>query len=118
MDKTKTNNEYQAYLMQHPSPPDTGFCAICGRPATNLHHIVPRSQGGTAGPVVRLCGSGTMGHHGMAENKQIHFRFCQFTNDPEVGQWEYFKWGKPISYEDALEHHYGWNALYDDGYIL
>jgi hypothetical protein len=44
-------------------------CRLCGDPATNLHHIVPRSQGGddVAANLVEICGSGTTGHHGLVE---------------------------------------------------
>jgi hypothetical protein len=31
------------------------FCVICGKPASELHHMVYRSHGGTDGPLVSLC---------------------------------------------------------------
>lgn len=81
-------------LMDKPSI-DTGHrCAVCGRYATNTHHIVPRSLGGVSGPTVRLCGSGTTGCHGMAETKRLHFRY-------EDG-WEYLYTASPTSYFTAL----------------
>ena len=49
-------------------------CGICGRQATNCHHIVPRRCGDFAlvtprgtwrlrSPLIALCGSGTTGCH-------------------------------------------------------
>ena len=46
-------------------------CCVCGRAASNCHHVIPRGQGETfelAGHILRsplfaLCGSGTTGCH-------------------------------------------------------
>lgn len=35
-----------------------GYCAICGRPHPEGHHVVARSLGGGDGPVIDLCGRG------------------------------------------------------------
>lgn len=45
-------------------------CAVCGRPATNLHHRLPRSRGGPDDDFNRIpvCGSGTHGCHGRIEH--------------------------------------------------
>lgn len=51
-----------------------GFCCICGRPATNCHHVIPRGRGDFAmqtpegvqllrSPLFAVCGSGTTGCH-------------------------------------------------------
>ena len=87
-------NEYQKQLMDKPSIKTVG-CAICGRYMTEEHHIVPRSQGGTKGPTVTLCGFGnTGGCHGAAHNHTLHFRY-------EDG-WQYLKTKEPVKYELAL----------------
>ncbi len=41
-------------------------CAACGAPATNPHHIIPRSEGGDdlLSNLVGICGNGTMRCHG------------------------------------------------------
>jgi 5-methylcytosine-specific restriction endonuclease McrA len=48
-------------------------CRLCDSPASaaGLHHILPRSLGGddTGANVVRLCGSGTTGCHGLVESR-------------------------------------------------
>jgi len=65
-------NRFHEELMGAPSI--TGpYCALCGDTPTTLHHLVPRSQGGVDGPVISLCGHGTAGHHGAAEDKRLHF---------------------------------------------
>lgn len=52
-------------------------CRICETdPATNLHHLVPRSQGGddVQANLVELCGSGTTGCHGRVESRDVTAR--------------------------------------------
>jgi 5-methylcytosine-specific restriction endonuclease McrA len=47
-------------------------CVSCGLPAESLHHIVPRSQGGSdiVENLAPLCGDGTRGCHGKLEAHQ------------------------------------------------
>ena len=44
---------------------DLLYCAVCGRIAVNLHHIVYKSQGGTDEPsnLISLCMECHDGHH-------------------------------------------------------
>lgn len=105
-------NEYHKRLLGAPDL-DTQGCAICGRwSPTNLHHIIPRSQGGgDVSPLVRLCGigntlyddSGRLFHHGMAHQMRLHFRY-------EDDRWEYLITEEPTKYERALEMP-GWMPL-------
>lgn len=51
-----------------------GLCELCGAQASNIHHRRPRGMGGTKASwineppnLLALCGSGTMGCHGMIE---------------------------------------------------
>ena len=56
-----------------------GYCAICGRPHPEGHHVVARSLGGGDGPVIDLCGrgnslkdaDGNLLHHGAAETHRL-----------------------------------------------
>ena len=78
------------------------WCCVCGRVGhLNAHHVIPRSQGGEAGPRLRLCGSGTTGCHGEAHEKRLHFRW-------EHG-WEWLA-TEPMKYEAALELD-GWRRI-------
>lgn len=59
------------------------FCCVCGKPATDRHHIVKRSAGKLVvdgvevkKPTVRLCGEGNAsGCHGLAHAGKLHFRW-------------------------------------------
>ena len=71
--------------------PEDGACAVCGRPATDLHHVVPKRMGGMSGeverrvPLIALCGSGNLsGCHGMAHSHHLHFAW-----DEGRGGWLY-----------------------------
>jgi hypothetical protein len=89
-------NEYLRSLMQAPSVPNDGRCAVCGQTPVTVHHIVPRGQGGLDGPTVALDGHGTAGCHGRAEDKRLHFK-----HDGE--RWYYLNTANPTKYETALQ---------------
>ena len=98
-------NELQRELMRGPSI-EGDFCAFCGRPATNAHHIVPRSQGGSKGPTVCVCGMGNaIGCHGLLHAHMLHLRW-----DEEGWRWLYLKTDEPTKYEKALAMD-GWKPL-------
>ena len=108
-----------------------GRCMVCGRPANNHHHIVPRSAGEysveghrLSKPTVLLCGNGnTSGCHGLAHQKRLHFRwvdtFEEHKHDivatphhgPGSGHWEFCIFDKPINVLEAWAHKEGWNRL-------
>lgn len=90
-----------AALMDKPSY-RPGWCVVCGAQHPTGHHVVPRSQGGHDGPQLDLCGHGTAGCHGRAEEKRLHFRWA--------GRWEYLETTWPVKYEVALVLD-GWRAL-------
>lgn len=98
----RTMNKYLEALMDCPSI-EGDVCCICGMPCTNSHHVVFRSQGGENGPTVPLCGSGCTGHHGMAHQKLLHFRY-------EDG-WMFLFTPVPTKYEAALRMG-GWKGVY------
>lgn len=69
-------NELQRALFGAPSF-HAERCPFCGRPATNRHHIVPRSQGGTDGATIDVCGAGNAsGCHGKLHAHTLHLRYC------------------------------------------
>jgi hypothetical protein len=83
---------------------DLPYCPFCGRPATNRHHAVPRSQGGTKGAIITVCGLGNMtGCHAKLHNHTLHVRY--------TGKWEYLYTEQPTKYQAALSME-GWETLY------
>lgn len=103
----KALNEFDAYLMECPSVEgrEDGMCAICkSRPATNRHHIVPRSHGGEGGPTIPVCGMGnTSGCHGMLHDGRLHLWYSG-------GFWAYRYDALGSKIEAALETR-GWREL-------
>lgn len=105
-------NEYHKRFLNAPSL-DTDGCAICKRWApTNLHHVIPRSQGGgEVSPLIRLCGAGNglydengrMLHHGMVHHHLCHLDFHDDT-------WWYLITEEPMKFEKALELD-GWKPI-------
>ena len=87
---------YDAALMLAPSL-TPGWCIVCGKPYPTEHHPVKRSHGGTDGPVLHLCGSGTTGCHGKAESRRLHFRYS-----PALEMWSYLETREPTKYETTL----------------
>ena len=89
-------------LMGKPSI-ESPYCPFCGKPATNRHHIVPRSAGGKNGPTVTVCGMGNAsGCHGKLHSHTLHLRY-------EDG-WEYLETEEPTKYQTASEMD-GWRAV-------
>ena len=105
---------YQEALMSAPSVPRQPYCPVCGR-ATALteHHVVPRSQGGHKGPTIYLCGDGTTGCHGLAEDNRLHFHY---DDTPFDESWEWYLCDEPTRYEDVVESVLAWKplSLYDE----
>ena len=66
-------------LLDKPSIVDTDFCAICGRPAIDKHHVIKKGMGGYSKetekriPQMRLCGFGNAsGCHGLMHKGRLH----------------------------------------------
>ena len=100
-------------------------CCVCGKPATNEHHVVRRGAGTRVGngrearkPTVRLCGDGNAsGCHGLAHDGKLHFRWaeavCADGSSGYVttgGHWEYLLTDEPTKYQAALGMD-GWRPL-------
>lgn len=82
-------NLYDDFLMDKPSI-ISDFCAFCGNPRTEYHHIVPRSRGGACGPVVAVCGFGNAsGCHGKLHSHELHL-------DWREGKWVYLRTDEPM----------------------
>ena len=81
-------------------------CVFCGRPATEQHHVVFRSQGGEGGATISVCGFGnTSGCHGLLHKRKLHVRYGY-----KVGTWEFLRTKQPTKYQDALAMD-GWVEL-------
>lgn len=79
------------------------YCPFCGKPATNRHHIVPRSRGGKGGATVTVCGMGNAsGCHGKLHSHLLHLRYADV--------WEYLETEQPTKYQNALSMD-GWRSL-------
>lgn len=100
-------------------------CCICGKPATDRHHIVRRGAGKlvrdgreVAKPTVRLCGIGNAsGCHGLAHAGMLHFRWAATVSEDTRtgivltgGHWEYLLTDEPTKYQAALGMD-GWRPL-------
>ena len=105
-----TVNELYRPLMGRPSVGGRR-CCVCGRPATNRHHIVPRSAGRLVEggrevpkPTAPLCGMGNAsGCHGLAHRHRLHFRWRD--------GWERLVTAEPTRYQEALATEEGWVRL-------
>ena len=104
---------------------ESRVCCVCGKPATNMHHVVRRGAGKlvvsgreVAKPTVRLCGDGNAnGCHGLAHANRLHFRWaeavCTDKSSGYVtagGHWEYLLLDEPTKYQAALGMD-GWMPL-------
>lgn len=97
-------NLYQERLMDKPAIKGDR-CCFCGRPKNSAHHVVPRSQGGSDGPTIPVCGFGNeSGCHGLLHAHKLHVNW----ND-EQG-WVYLYTPKAMKLEKALELD-GWRAV-------
>ena len=95
-------NQLQMALMGAPSI-ITACCPFCSGQLTNRHHIVPRSQGGTNGPTIDVCGMGNAsGCHGKLHSHKLHLRY--------IDGWQYLETDEPTKYQKALGMD-GWRYL-------
>ena len=95
-------NEYERAMMGAPSI-ELPYCPFCGRPATNKHHIVPRSHGGTNGPTITVCGFGNAsGCHGKLHDHRLTLRY--------TGEWEFLETREPTKIDKAMTME-GWRKL-------
>ena len=100
-------SKYRDNLFDRPSVVDADFCAICGRPASNAHHVIQKGMGGVSKetdkriPRIRLCGSGNAsGCHGLVHQGKLHLNW-----DDCLGGWVFFMTPDPVSDELCWELH-------------
>lgn len=122
-----TVDELMLPMMGKPSiDNEARVCCICGKPATNNHHVVKRSAGKLVRngrevkkPTVRLCGCGNAsGCHGKAHDGKLHFRWVDTVKESRRdemltlvgGHWEVMLSDEPVKYIDALAMD-GWKPL-------
>ena len=106
-DHPRWMNEYDALLLDKPSVDDGIHCAVCGRPATNLHHVIEKGMGGVSHqvdrriPKIRLCGMGNVsGCHGLVHKKLLHIYW-----DSGSGDWVMLRTREPMKHSKAWECH-------------
>lgn len=96
---------YRDNLMGRPSVV-SDRCAVCGRYASNLHHVVQKGMGGVSRdverriPKVALCGSGTTGCHGLVHERRLHLNWCD-----GMGGWVWWQSPEPMDDELAWRLH-------------
>lgn len=99
-------NEFREQLLGKPSVIGTGRCAVCGRLATNRHHVVPKGMGGCSAevedriPKIELCGSGTTGCHGDVHAKLLHLHWFD-----GLGGWCVYRSPHPMDDQIAAQLH-------------
>ena len=92
-------NELNRHLLDKPSI-ESFKCCVCGKPASNNHHVIQKGIGGTKLakriPTVPLCGMGNaLGCHGLAHSGRLFF-------DWRDGWW-FCLTEEPTTLEDVLE---------------
>lgn len=103
-------NRLNEHLLDAPSI-EGDTCCVCGRVATNHHHVIPKGMGGSKLekriPTVPLCGMGnTSGCHGMAHSGRLFL-------DYRGGRWMYYEANEPTTLLAAMSDDEGW--WYCDG---
>ena len=100
-------SEYDAVMLDKPSVDEEPFCAVCGRPATNSHHVIERGMGGVSKelekriPKIRLCGMGNAsGCHGLVHSKLLHIYW-----DSWLQKWVMYRTPEPMDDARCWEDH-------------
>lgn len=95
-------------LLDKPSIVDTDFCAICGSPAIDKHHVIKKGMGGYSKetekriPQMRLCGFGNAsGCHGLMHKGRLHVYW-----DESMGGWVFWVSPEPMKDFDAWYNHW------------
>lgn len=92
------------------------WCVVCGRPATNMHHVIPNDR--KHSPALSLCGMGNAsGCHGAAHAHRLHFRVVEVKlwSGDTVKRWEYLWTGEPVKEDAAHEIRDGWRCIHEQG---
>ena len=107
---------FKAQMLDKPSVVDEPYCAVCGKPATNKHHVIPKGMGGVSAelekriPKIRLCGMGNAdGCHGDVHAKLLHL---YWDDDYCGGSWMMYRSIQPV--DDKL----CWELRHDEYTVL
>lgn len=96
-------NARQAKLMNAPNW-ETTLCPFCGKRFQSRHHVVYRSQGGTNGPTITVCGTDNVsGCHGLIHQGFLHLDYSN-------KRWTFLRTSKACSDSEA-DLKSGWRAL-------
>lgn len=101
---------FREVLLDKPSVLTANRCAICGKWATNAHHVIQKGMGGVSPeterriPKVTLCGSGTTGCHGDVHAHLLHLYWSD-----GLGGWVYHRTAQPVNdyldwYQNSSEY--------------
>lgn len=105
-------SEHDAHLLDKPSVDQEPYCAVCGRPATNRHHVIEKGMGGVSRelerriPKVTLCGMGNAsGCHGKVHAHLLHL----YWDDDGYGggRWVMYETPEPMDDWRCWEAHMG-----------
>ena len=101
---------YRMNLLDKPSVTDTPYCVVCGKPATNAHHVIPKGMGGVSKemeariPKLKLCGNGNLnGCHGLAHQGLLHINW-----EDGMGGWVFRRSSEPMGDEES------WRQFWSD----
>ena len=96
-------------LFDKPSCDLMPFCAICGAPAHDKHHLIQKGIGGVSKetekriPKMRLCGSGnTSGCHGAFHQLRLHIYWEDGIRGEEPG-WVFMFTKEPMNHQRCWE---------------
>ena len=85
------------------------FCAICGAPARDKHHVIQKGMGGVSAevealiPKIRLCGDGNLsGCHGALHQMRLHVYWEDGRDDEEPG-WVFLFTAEPMNHQKCWE---------------
>lgn len=90
-------HDFDAALLGKPSV-ESDRCAVCGRWATNRHHVVEKGMGGVGKsealvPRISLCGSGTTGCHWLVHAGMLHLYWSE-----SMGGWVFHRTAQPADH--------------------
>ena len=97
------------------------YCVVCGKLATNDHHVIPNARHATRehpeSPTLSLCGMGNAsGCHGDAHDHKLHFRVVPVEVTRFSGEtcsrleWEYMRTPEGMDELSAHDIEDGWRA--------
>ena len=106
---SKAETAYGPFLSKLFDKPDCDlmpYCAVCGAPASDRHHVIQKGMGGVSKetekriPKMRLCGHGnTGGCHGAIHQQRLHV----YWEDKDDEGWVFLFTEKPMGHAECWE---------------